>query len=195
LERAAAYIRSAADRKAAAALAAGKGRGIDICSKRAPLERARHTAHHYGEESMKIDGGCHCGAITYEAEIDPTKVTICHCTDCQTLSGSAFRTTVMTKEGTFKLLSGQLKIYVKTAESGNLRAQSFCPDCGTPISASNVGETGKIHSLRVGTIKQRNELQPTLQFWFRSAQRWLPRLATIDKLDQQPVFDAKGGAR
>ena len=41
---------------------------------------------------MKIDGGYHCGYITYEAEADPEKVGICHCTDCQTLSGSAFRT-------------------------------------------------------------------------------------------------------
>jgi hypothetical protein len=49
---------------------------------------------------MKIDGRCHCGYITYEAEIDPEKVMICHCTDCQTLSGSAFRTVVLTRENT-----------------------------------------------------------------------------------------------
>ena len=41
---------------------------------------------------MKIDGGCHCGYITYEATIDSEQIGICHCTDCQTLSGSAFRT-------------------------------------------------------------------------------------------------------
>jgi hypothetical protein len=29
---------------------------------------------------MKIDGCCHCGYITYEAEIDPEKILICHCT-------------------------------------------------------------------------------------------------------------------
>ena len=55
---------------------------------------------------MKIDGACHCGYITYEAESDPEKVMICHCTDCQTLSGSAFRTVALTRENTFKLLSG-----------------------------------------------------------------------------------------
>jgi hypothetical protein len=39
---------------------------------------------------MKIDGGCHCGAIAYEAEVDPDRVGICHCTDCQQLTGTAF---------------------------------------------------------------------------------------------------------
>ncbi len=76
---------------------------------------------------MKINGRCHCGYITYEADIDFNKVMICHCTDCQTLSGSAFRTVAFTREGTFKLLSGELKIYVKTGESGTKRPQSFLP--------------------------------------------------------------------
>jgi hypothetical protein len=63
---------------------------------------------------MKIDGGGHCGYITYEAEADPANVMICHCTDCQTLSGSAFSTVILTQEDSFKLRSGELKIYVKT---------------------------------------------------------------------------------
>ena len=33
---------------------------------------------------MKVDGGCHCGAITVEGEADPDRTHICHCTDCQT---------------------------------------------------------------------------------------------------------------
>jgi len=73
---------------------------------------------------MKIDGRCHCGYITYEAEIDPEKVMVCHCADCQTLSGFAFRTVVFTREDTFKLLSGELK----TGESGTKRPQSFSPN-------------------------------------------------------------------
>ena len=32
---------------------------------------------------LKSDGGCHCHNLTYEAEIDPEQVEICHCTDCQ----------------------------------------------------------------------------------------------------------------
>src|ERR1700730_6936527 len=46
---------------------------------------------HLTGKTMKIDGRCHCGEITFEAEVDPDALHICHCTDCQTLSGSAFR--------------------------------------------------------------------------------------------------------
>ena len=40
---------------------------------------------------MKIDGSCHCGYVTFEAEADPETTTICNCTDCQTMSGAPLR--------------------------------------------------------------------------------------------------------
>ncbi len=43
---------------------------------------------------MKLDGGCHCGTIRYTARIDPDTVVICHCTDCQTISGAPYRANV-----------------------------------------------------------------------------------------------------
>jgi hypothetical protein len=142
---------------------------------------------------MKVDGGCHCGHIRYEAEVDPAKVVICHCTDCQTLSGSAFRTVVPTSEGTFKLLAGEPKVYVKTGESGNKRVQTFCQDCGTPIYSGPVGEGPKVVGLRVGTIRQRDQLIPSDQYWFRSAQAWLGELVGMKSREKQPEFDPKGG--
>jgi hypothetical protein len=142
---------------------------------------------------MKVDGGCHCGRIRYEAEIDPAKVVICHCTDCQTLSGTAFRTVVPTNEGTFVLRAGEPRIYVKVGESGNQRAQAFCADCGTPIYSAPPGDNATVFGLRVGTIRQRDQLVPGDQYWFRSAQRWLRDLSAIKRTEKQPVFDPKGG--
>ena len=81
--------------------------------------------------AMHIDGRCHCGQISFTAEIDPSRVMVCHCTDCQTLSGSAFRVAVAAPIDTF-VLHGNPKTYVKVAESGNRRAQVFCPNCATP---------------------------------------------------------------
>ena len=128
---------------------------------------------------MKIDGRCHCGHITYAAEIDPEQVQICHCTDCQTMTGSAFRAVAMSRKGSFRLLTGTLKIYVKTAESGRPREQSFCPECGTPIYSTGPGDGPKVHALRLGAIRQRGALVPKLQIWRRSAVPWLGQLESV----------------
>src|SRR5215468_9828365 len=71
---------------------------------------------------MRIDGGCRCGYITYEAEADPQRVHICHCTDCQKLSGSAFRTGIRVASDSFRMISGEPTIYVKTAARSSPRA-------------------------------------------------------------------------
>ena len=134
---------------------------------------------------MKIDGGCHCGNITYEAEIDPENVAICHCTDCQTLSASAFRTVIRVPDDAFRLLTGAPKIYVKTGDSGAKRAQAFCPECGSAIYATSVGDGPKVLGVRLGTARQRTELTPKKQIWCRSALHWLPGLDSIPKVEKQ----------
>ena len=127
---------------------------------------------------MKVTGRCHCGQISFEAEIDPTQVRICHCTDCQTLTGTAFRTTVPSLPGTFVLRSGTPKIYIKTAESGNKRAHAFCPECGTPIYSAAL-ENVASYGLRVGCLAERSALPPTRQIWRRSALAWVDALAAV----------------
>ena len=144
---------------------------------------------------MKVEGGCHCGSIRFEAEVDPATAVVCHCTDCQTFSGSAFRTVVQTRPGTFALLAGRPTVYVKTAESGNKRQQTFCPTCGTPIYSAPASGDTKVVVLRVGAIRQRDQIVPRDQYWFRSSQSWLPKLSTIGKQDKQPAVDATGALR
>jgi len=133
---------------------------------------------------MKIDGKCHCGYITYEAEIDPDRVAICHCTDCQTLTGSAFRTAVPAAKDCFKLRTGEPKIYVKTAESGAKRAQAFCPECGSPIYASAVSDA-QVFMIRLGTARQRAGLTPKSQIWCRSALAWLMEPGSISRIPRR----------
>jgi hypothetical protein len=68
---------------------------------------------------MKVEGSCHCGQITFEAEIDPGAVRICHCTDCQTLTGSAYRVNVQTPAASFVLRSGTPKTYIPPKAATN----------------------------------------------------------------------------
>jgi len=129
---------------------------------------------------MKIDGGCHCGAIAFEAETDPESASICHCTDCQAITGTAFRVNVSVPAASFRLLRGEPTRYLKTtADSGNKRVQAFCPTCGTQLYASAAGDNPPAYTLRVGTLRQREQIMPRSQNWTRSARPWLPELAGL----------------
>jgi hypothetical protein len=121
---------------------------------------------------MQIDGSCHCGRIAYRAEIDPDTVYVCHCSDCQAISGSPYRWAVSVPAEKFELLRGEPKAYEKTGESGRKNHQMFCPDCASPIYSVTPGTEPAVYRLRLGTARQRNLLKPTAQYWCRSAQDW-----------------------
>jgi hypothetical protein len=132
---------------------------------------------------MQIHGACHCGQVTFTAEIDPASVMICNCTDCQTLSGAPFRTIARASMESFKLV-GQTKTYVKVAESGNPRAQVFCPECGTPLYSSAVQDPPHV-TIRLGCVAERAQLKPALQLWQRSAAPWLAEIGGIPGVPAQ----------
>jgi hypothetical protein len=135
---------------------------------------------------MRIDGGCHCGFITIEGEADPEKTQICHCTDCQTGTGSAFRISVPVPGASFKM-SGQPTTYLKTtSDSGRPRVQAFCPKCGSPIYSTTPGDgVQPSYTVRVGLLRQRDQLAPRRQQWFRSARPWVTELASVPKNEKQ----------
>jgi len=135
---------------------------------------------------MKVDGACHCGFITIEGEADPDKVTICHCTDCQTSTGTAFRISVPIPGAAFKI-TGQPSTYLKTtADSGKPRLQAFCPRCGSPIYSTTPGDgVQPSYTVRVGMLRQRDQLPPKKQIWWRSAQPWITSLDEVPKAEKQ----------
>lgn len=135
---------------------------------------------------MKVNGRCHCGEVTYIAEIDDAKVVSCHCTDCQIMSSGPFRTAVMSLPNAITFTGVKPKEYIKTADSGNKRAQGFCANCGSTLYATSVGDGDKIYGLRIGAIQERLQLKPKMQIWCRSAAPWIKTLNEIKTFDTIP---------
>jgi hypothetical protein len=130
---------------------------------------------------MHIDGQCHCGRVTYEAEIDPQKVTVCHCTDCQSLTGSPYRVTVICSAEAVRLTGKPPKLYAKKGDNGLARLQHFCDECGTPLFTSGDGGPDD-WGIRWGSIRQRAQLRPARQIWCRSAAPWIGDLKAVPGL-------------
>ena len=135
---------------------------------------------------MKVDGGCACGAIKVEAEADPEKTNICHCSDCQTATGTAFRVSVPVAGATLKLTGKPATFLKTTADSGNPRLQAFCGNCGSPIYSTSPGEgVQPLYMLRVGILRQRDQFVPRKQIWWRSARNWVTQLASVPHVEKQ----------
>jgi hypothetical protein len=101
------------------------------------------------------------------------------------LTGSAYRVSVPVPTADFQLLTGTPKVYVKTADSGNKRAHTFCGNCGTPIYSGAVTDS-LTYALRVGCLAQRALLPPKRQIWCRSAVHWSMNLDAVPKIPGQP---------
>ena len=135
---------------------------------------------------MKVRGQCHCGAITYEAEVEPGTVNVCHCLDCQRLTGSAFRLTIPAPAAHFRLVAGTPRQYVKVADSGARRVHAFCERCGAPVYAC-APENPQTYSLRVGGLDEREALgRPARQIWTRRRLAWIAAIDGVTDIEGQP---------
>jgi hypothetical protein len=135
---------------------------------------------------MQVEGSCHCGAISFTAQVDPERVMVCHCSDCQVMSGSPFRAVVPAPVDTFAL-RGEPKRYIKTADSGNRRVQAFCGDCGTPLFATAPEHATQV-VIRTGCLKQKAQLVPQAQIWQRSALPWIAGVCNLPGSGDQQAF-------
>ena len=119
---------------------------------------------------MKITGSCHCGAITYEAEVDPGKVSVCHCTDCQRLTSSAFSLGMVVSDKAFRLMGVEPRPLQRTADSGRVNTRLVCPECGSWVCGTP--REGVVR-VRAGTLDDTSWLRPTRHVWTRSKQPWI----------------------
>jgi hypothetical protein len=135
---------------------------------------------------MKVEGECHCGAIAYEAEVEPGAVGICHCLDCQQLTGSAFRANMPAPVVGFRILKVQPRHYVKTGDSGAKRIDAVCENCGSPVYSCAV-EKPQSYTLPLGALNQRDELgRPARQMWTKRRLAWVECLGDVPEYEGQP---------
>ena len=75
---------------------------------------------------MRISGGCHCGAVRFEAEVpDAVEVLDCNCSIC---SATGFRH-LMVPHDCFRLLSGEDRLTSYRFGTGSAN-HLFCSICG-----------------------------------------------------------------
>ncbi|KQU66011.1 MULTISPECIES: GFA family protein [unclassified Rhizobacter] len=119
-----------------------------------------------------IRGGCRCGAVRYTLALDALPPTYaCHCSDCQTWSGSAFSQQAFVPEAALDV-TGPVVIFEFTTPSGRISTQRICGTCHTRIYNSNSARPG-IAVVRAGTLDRSDELHIAAHIWVKRKQPWL----------------------
>ncbi len=82
-------------------------------------------------------------------------------------------------------MKNPILLAIGIADSGNQRAQTFCPECGSPIYSGSPGDNPKNVGIRIGTCRQRDALRPTTRYWCGSAQVWSEDISALPKIEAQ----------
>tara|TARA_Y100000591_G_C21450455_1_gene505849 strand:- start:194 stop:616 length:423 start_codon:yes stop_codon:yes gene_type:complete len=135
---------------------------------------------------MQVKGKCYCGSVKIKANIDLNNIYSCHCIDCQIISGGPFRTMIGVPKEDINI-SGETKEYIKIADSGNKRIQSYCANCFTSLFSSSM--TKERFSVRTAIFNERNKLIPKKHLYGRSSVKWLNKIFENDWVTTMPDTD------
>ncbi len=134
----------------------------------------------------KISGGCLCGAVRYESTGEVKGTSVCHCTHCQRVSGSAFSVNVLVPRAGVTYSGDRLASYTDTAESGRKLARKFCGNCGSSIASEPEGMPNAT-VLKAGTLDDRSWLKPCTHIWTSSCQPWVEVPVGVTQFDKGRV--------
>ena len=131
------------------------------------------------------EGGCQCGAVRYRVEGEPRGLAVCHCTECQRQSGSAFGMSLIVPRESFQLLRGEPKTFTRTADSGRLVECAFCPACGTRVYHAPEAMRDTLN-LKPGTLDDTSWLTPRVHVWTQEKQPWVVIPEGLSRFEGQP---------
>jgi hypothetical protein len=133
--------------------------------------------------TTSLEGGCRCGRVRYRASLDQLpNAYACHCSDCQTWSGSAFSSQVLLAEDQLEV-TGEPALFELTSPDGQrISRQRACPVCFTRVYNTNSARPGRA-SLRAGTLDRSDELTLIAHIWTKR------KMGGIDIPDGVPSWE------
>lgn len=126
-----------------------------------------------------VTGGCQCGRVRYEAEIDGDDAYFCHCRMCQKATGGFAAVFVQTEPGKLRWLTEP-----DWYESSPIARRPFCATCGTPLGFHFADGGGK-PDVTLGSLDDPSPFRPVVHAGSESLHE-----AWLDTRDLPRMFSA-----
>lgn len=131
---------------------------------------------------MVITGGCHCGAVRYEAEGEALTHALCHCSDCRRSAGAPMVAWTMYRLDAVKVTKGAVKVYA-SSEHGR---RHFCPDCGTGLFYTNLEMLPGIIDIQSATYDDPNAVPVRAHIQVAERIGWMERAHELPAFERYP---------
>lgn len=135
--------------------------------------------------SLKIEGGCQCGAVRYELTDEPERVSICHCRDCQRSSGAPMVIWAVLAKDKFRVTRGEARAVNSSGDS----FRYFCASCGTGLYYTNETFLPALVDVQATTLDELDAFPPSAQVQTREQAIWVPVLAELEAFRRYPGMD------
>jgi hypothetical protein len=132
---------------------------------------------------------CCCGSVRAEVTGEPSLVAVCHCTECQRRTGSAFGVAAYFPKDQVHT-EGPSNVYMRGSDSGRKIELHFCPDCGASVFWY-VEFLGDHVGVAFGAFADPLPW-PTLSVWETTRHPWVTFDHELDRFGRQP--DLREGA-
>lgn len=135
-----------------------------------------------------LTGGCTCGAVRYELSEEPIFQLVCHCTDCQKSSGSAFEEVLIVAADRLAVMGREPKFFAVKADSGRTMNRGFCENCGSPVMIRRP-ETPQVVFLQAGSLDDPTVFKPAAEVFTCRSDSSVNRIDGAARFDKGPPPD------
>lgn len=97
-----------------------------------------------------LKGRCLCGGVRYDYDGEINEISLCHCSQCRQVTGSAFIAVSPVESDKFKITAGEELL--REYRTIPIKARVFCGQCGSPLYSAR-DDMLQVKRLRTGTIK------------------------------------------
>ncbi len=128
------------------------------------------------DDGPTYHASCRCGGVSATATGTPTRISICHCLDCQKRAGSAFAAQVRFRD---VMVKGTTHVWRTTGDSGRWAEFQRCATCGDQI-AFRIEYFPDMTAIPLGAFEDPRAFTPEISVWESRQHAWLDVTAVRD---------------
>lgn len=131
---------------------------------------------------MTLTGGCHCGALRYRVNGNPTTAALCHCIDCRRIAGAPMVAWMMVREEQLTVTAGTPREYASSTDARRF----FCSTCGTQLFYRNAVNLPGIVDIQSATLDHPDSVPMQAHIQVADRIGWMETVYDLPMFDRYP---------